>query len=315
MLLLPRKSVSLTALWQRWACARGASGKCACAAVRVGTLTRQRGSANVHAPETTGKFVAATFEHDTARPVEGYAAPQLHTHAVTSNVTRNADNGQHRAFTAAGTIRVAAHRYQRLSLRTGDAVAGFGVRAGACKHGQPEIKGYTKSIWRPAAHAGSRSKTISANRDWMSWSRAGGRTSDAGQQGAAIARESISAAPRVGRAVWTPGRPRCGRSERTRQRHAYEPTESRSTAVTYAAIISSSVPLCWTGATFWKPRSAVAWVRRLCPRPAGVRAAGCAGRVFARRIMPEQDSSTPPPRCFAWNARSLHECRRVISAG
>jgi hypothetical protein len=23
-----------------------------------------------------------TFEHDTARPVDGYAAPQLHTHAV-----------------------------------------------------------------------------------------------------------------------------------------------------------------------------------------------------------------------------------------
>ena len=26
---------------------------------------------NVHAPETTGKFIAATFEHDTARPVDG----------------------------------------------------------------------------------------------------------------------------------------------------------------------------------------------------------------------------------------------------
>ena len=37
---------------------------------------------NIRAPETTGKFAAATFEHDTARPVEGYAAPQLHTHAV-----------------------------------------------------------------------------------------------------------------------------------------------------------------------------------------------------------------------------------------
>src|ERR1035441_2385436 len=37
---------------------------------------------NVHAPETTGKLIAATFEHDTARPVDGYAAAQLHTHAV-----------------------------------------------------------------------------------------------------------------------------------------------------------------------------------------------------------------------------------------
>src|SRR3954469_24166091 len=31
--------------------------------------------------EQTGKFIAAKFEHDTARPVNGYAAPQLHTHA------------------------------------------------------------------------------------------------------------------------------------------------------------------------------------------------------------------------------------------
>src|SRR5579871_6873693 len=41
--------------------------------------------------ETTGKFVAAKFEHDTARPVDGYAAPQLHTHAVIFNVTERED--------------------------------------------------------------------------------------------------------------------------------------------------------------------------------------------------------------------------------
>jgi conjugative relaxase-like TrwC/TraI family protein len=40
-----------------------------------------------HPPETTGKFVVAKFEHDTARPVDGYVAPQLHTHAVIFNVT------------------------------------------------------------------------------------------------------------------------------------------------------------------------------------------------------------------------------------
>lgn len=51
---------------------------------------------NVHAPETTGKFAAATFEHDTARPVEGYAAPQLHTHTVIFNVTER-DNGRTRS--------------------------------------------------------------------------------------------------------------------------------------------------------------------------------------------------------------------------
>src|SRR5215470_13895467 len=37
--------------------------------------------------ETTGKWVAATFEHDSARPVDAYAAPQLHTHVVFFNVT------------------------------------------------------------------------------------------------------------------------------------------------------------------------------------------------------------------------------------
>jgi conjugative relaxase-like TrwC/TraI family protein len=34
-----------------------------------------------HLPETKGRFIAAKFEHDTARPVDGYVAPQLRTHA------------------------------------------------------------------------------------------------------------------------------------------------------------------------------------------------------------------------------------------
>lgn len=41
--------------------------------------------------ETTGKLLIATFDHDSARPVEGYAAPQLHTHAVILNMTAGAD--------------------------------------------------------------------------------------------------------------------------------------------------------------------------------------------------------------------------------
>jgi len=67
--------------------------------VALGELERytQARIGNVHAPETTGKFVAATFEHDTARPVDGYAAPQLHTHAVIFNVTER-ENGQSRAL-------------------------------------------------------------------------------------------------------------------------------------------------------------------------------------------------------------------------
>jgi conjugative relaxase-like TrwC/TraI family protein len=44
-----------------------------------------------HPAETTGKFIAAKFEHDTARPVDGYVAPQLHTHVVIFNMTERAD--------------------------------------------------------------------------------------------------------------------------------------------------------------------------------------------------------------------------------
>jgi conjugative relaxase-like TrwC/TraI family protein len=54
-----------------------------------------------HPAETTGQFVAAKFEHDTARPVDGYAAPQLHTHAVVFNMTER-ENGVMRALQPQG---------------------------------------------------------------------------------------------------------------------------------------------------------------------------------------------------------------------
>jgi conjugative relaxase-like TrwC/TraI family protein len=98
---------------------------------------------NVHAPETTGKFVAATFEHDTARPVDGYAAPQLHTHAVIFNFTER-DNGQTRALQPQelfASQRVATSVYRsELAMR----LQGLGYELERGKHGQPEIKGYTK---------------------------------------------------------------------------------------------------------------------------------------------------------------------------
>src|SRR5437879_2854522 len=45
--------------------------------------------------ETTGKWIAARFEHDSARPVDGYAAPQLHTHVVFFNLTETDDGEAH----------------------------------------------------------------------------------------------------------------------------------------------------------------------------------------------------------------------------
>lgn len=43
--------------------------------------------------QTTGKIIAAKFQHDSARPdrITGYAAPQLHTHVVVFNITETED--------------------------------------------------------------------------------------------------------------------------------------------------------------------------------------------------------------------------------
>jgi hypothetical protein len=104
--------------------------------------TRKPRLGNVNAPESTGKFAAATFEHDTARPVDGYAAPQLHTHAVVFNVTEG-ENGQTRAVDARslfGSQQFATSVYRtELASRLQD--LGYEIERG--KHGQPEIKGYT----------------------------------------------------------------------------------------------------------------------------------------------------------------------------
>jgi conjugative relaxase-like TrwC/TraI family protein len=96
-----------------------------------------------HPAETTGEFVAAKFEHDTARPVDGYAAPQLHTHAVVFNMTER-ENGAMRALQPQALFdsqRFATAVYQShltYQLRS----LGYEIEPG--KSGAPEIKGYSQ---------------------------------------------------------------------------------------------------------------------------------------------------------------------------
>jgi conjugative relaxase-like TrwC/TraI family protein len=96
-----------------------------------------------HLPETTGKFAAAKFEHDTARPVDGYVAPQLHTHAVIFNVTER-ENGQARAIQPQSLFasqQFATAVYQsELTYRLRE--LGYEITVG--RSGAPEIKGYTQ---------------------------------------------------------------------------------------------------------------------------------------------------------------------------
>jgi conjugative relaxase-like TrwC/TraI family protein len=142
------KSVSLTALVGGDDRVREAHRESVRAALQELERYTQARIGNVHAPEATGKFIAATFEHDTARPVDGYAAPQLHTHAVIFNMTQREnglENGKqmrplqpHEMFVSQRYV-TAVYRSE-LALRLEK--LGYELERG--KHGQPEVKGYTK---------------------------------------------------------------------------------------------------------------------------------------------------------------------------
>ena len=96
-----------------------------------------------HPAEITRKFVVAKFEHDTARPVNGYAAPQLHTHAVIFNITER-ENGEPRAVQPRSLFQsqqFATAIYQsELTYKLRQ--LGYEIERG--RSGAPEIKGYTQ---------------------------------------------------------------------------------------------------------------------------------------------------------------------------
>ena len=137
------KSVSLTALVggdDRVREAHRESVRVALEQLEYYTMARIGGN---HSPEATAKFIAAKFEHDTARPVDGYGAPQLHTHAVIFNITER-ENGQYRALQPQSLFasqQFATAIYQsELTYRLRQ--LGYEISAG--RSGAPEIKGYTQ---------------------------------------------------------------------------------------------------------------------------------------------------------------------------
>jgi conjugative relaxase-like TrwC/TraI family protein len=137
------KSVSLTALVGGDHRVRDAHRESVRAALeQLEHYTQARIGGN-HPPETTAKFIAAKFEHDTARPVDGYVAPQLHTHAVIFNITER-DDGRYRALQPQNLFasqQFATAIYQsELTWRLRQ--LGYEITTG--RSGAPEIKGYTQ---------------------------------------------------------------------------------------------------------------------------------------------------------------------------
>ncbi len=137
------KSVSLTALVGGDYRVREAHREAVNAALNeLERYTQARIGGN-HPAETTGQFVAAKFEHDTARPVDGYAAPQLHTHVVVFNMTER-EGGSFRALQPQGLFdsqQFATAVYQsELMYRLRN--IGYEIEPG--RSGAPEIKGYSQ---------------------------------------------------------------------------------------------------------------------------------------------------------------------------
>ena len=137
------KSVSLTALVggdDRIRQAHRESVKVALGEIEKYVQARIGGN---HPAETTGEWVAASFEHDSARPVNGYAAPQLHTHVVFFNLTET-QNGESRALQPHELFR--SQQYATAIYRSELAVRlkGRGYEIERGKSGQPEIVGYTR---------------------------------------------------------------------------------------------------------------------------------------------------------------------------
>lgn len=100
---------------------------------------------NNHEPEATGKWIVAKFEHDSARPVDGYAAPQLHTHCVFFNVTETHE-GTTRALQPQELYRSQRYATAIYQAELGYQLRQLGYEIQTGKNGAPEIQGYSKEL-------------------------------------------------------------------------------------------------------------------------------------------------------------------------
>src|SRR5438876_233709 len=136
------KSVSLTALVGRDEHVRAAHRESVNIALdEVERYVQARIGGN-HPAETTGKWIAATFEHDSSRPVDGYAAPQLHTHVVIFNMTELSDGRLH-ALQPRELYRRQSYATAVYQAELGARLRTLGYELEPGKNGAHEIRGYS----------------------------------------------------------------------------------------------------------------------------------------------------------------------------
>jgi conjugative relaxase-like TrwC/TraI family protein len=102
---------------------------------------------------TTGKMVAAQFEHTAARPDHstGYAAPQLHTHTVIFNMTET-DEGKIRSVQPLELYRSQQYATAIYRMNLAEKLQGLGYEIEIdARTGAPEIKGFSKEYLRDSS--------------------------------------------------------------------------------------------------------------------------------------------------------------------
>jgi conjugative relaxase-like TrwC/TraI family protein len=102
---------------------------------------------------TTGKMIAAQFEHTAARPdhENGYAAPQLHTHVVIMNMTKT-EEGQIRSVQPLELYRTQQYATAIYRTHLAEKLQSLGYQIEVDQRtGAPEIKGFSKEYLQEAS--------------------------------------------------------------------------------------------------------------------------------------------------------------------
>ncbi|MEG9436372.1 relaxase domain-containing protein [Edaphobacter sp. HDX4] len=127
--------------------------------------------------QTTAMWAVAKFEHDSSRPVDGYAAPQLHTHAVVFNLTESAD-GDTRPLQPQELYKTQQYATAVYRSELAESLQRMGYEIERGEHGQPEIRGYSREYLEASSprrqqikehleergHAGPEAAEIAAHR-------------------------------------------------------------------------------------------------------------------------------------------------------
>src|SRR6202140_5208025 len=147
------KSVSLAALVGNDERVRAAHREAVNEALKVlEEFTQARMGGNKPAV-TTGKMVAAQFEHTAARPDHetGYAAPQLHTHVVIMNLTKT-EEGKIRSVQPLELYRTQQYATAIYRTHLAEKLQGLGYQIEVDQRtGAPEIKGFSKEYLQEAS--------------------------------------------------------------------------------------------------------------------------------------------------------------------